>query len=305
MMTKNYKFLIFDGETPANTPANNTITTQDIAPEISIDKAYGLRDSVKKLAEALGIQDVQSLYEGTTIKIYKTEKVNTPEQVGEGEVVALTKIRRVLHQTITVALEKFRKTTTAEAIARSTFSKAVNDTDDKLISEIGIGIKKAFFTMLKTGTGTATKGATLQAACAQLWGAIQAGFEDVETDGTSVFFVNPLDAADYLASAAVTVQTAFGLTYIKNFLGMGTLVISKEVTKGAPIATVSDNLKCACVGSGSEVADVFGYVFDETGLIGMNHTIASDRVSVDTNVIEGVKFYAEDLGKVYIGSIGV
>ena len=293
-MNRKYAFLIFDGE----------ITTQDIAPEISIDKAYGLRDSVKKLAEALGIQDVQPLAEGTTIKIYKTEKVNTPEQVGEGEVVALTKIRRVLHQTITVALEKFRKTTTAEAIARSGFSKSVNDTDDKLISEIGIGIKKAFFTMLKTGTGTATAGANLQAACAQLWGAIQAGFEDVETDGTSVFFVNPLDAADYLASAAVTVQTAFGLTYIKNFLGMGTLVISKEVTKGAPIATVSDNLKCACVGSGSEVADVFGYIFDETGLIGMNHTVASDRVSIDTNVLAGVRFYAEDLGKVYKGSIG-
>ena len=281
MMTKNYKFLIFDGETPAN----NTITTQDIAPEISIDKAYALA-------------------EGTTIKIYKTEKVNTPEQVGEGEVVALTKIRRVLHQTITVTLEKFRKTTTAEAIARSGFSKSVNDTDDKLISEIGIGIKKAFFTMLKTGTGTATRGANLQAACAQLWGALQTGFEDVEVEGQTVFFVNPLDAANYLASAAITVQTAFGLTYVKNFLGMGTLIISKEIAQGAPIATVSDNLKCACVGSGSEVADVFGYIFDETGLIGMNHTIASDRVSVDTNVIEGVKFYTEDLGKVYIGSIG-
>lgn len=294
MMTKNYKFLVFENE----------ITTQDIAPEISIDKTYGLRDSVKKLAEALGIQDVQPLAEGTTIKIYKTEKANTPEQVGEGEVVALTKITRKLHQTIVVTLEKFRKTTTAEAIARSGFSKSVNDTDDKLISEIGIGIKKAFFTMLKTGTGTATAGANLQAACAQLWGALQAGFEDVEVEGQTVFFVNPLDAANYLASAAITVQTAFGLTYVKNFLGMGTLIISKEVAQGAPIATVSDNLKCACVGSGSEVGDVFGYIFDETGLIGMNHTVASDRVSIDTNVLAGVKFYAEDLGKVYKGSIG-
>lgn len=293
-MNRKYAFLIFDGE----------ITTQDIAPEISIDKTYGLRDSVKKLAEALGIQDVQPLAEGTTIKIYKTEKANTPEQVGEGEVVALTKITRKLHQTIVVTLEKFRKTTTAEAIARSGFSKSVNDTDDKLISEIGIGIKKAFFTMLKTGTGTATAGANLQAACAQLWGALQAGFEDIEVEGQTVFFVNPLDAANYLASAAITVQTAFGLTYVKNFLGMGTLIISKEVAQGAPIATVSDNLKCACVGSGSEVGDVFGYIFDETGLIGMNHTVASDRVSIDTNVLAGVKFYAEDLGKVYKGSIG-
>ena len=105
------------------------------------------------------------------------------------------------------------------------------------------------------------------------------------------------------STGITTVQNAFGLTYIQNFLGMGTLIVSKEVTQGAPIATVSDNLKCAVVGAGSEVGDVFGYIFDETGMIGMNHTVASDRVSVDTNVITGVKFYAEDLGLVYIGEI--
>lgn len=310
LMSAKYAFTIFDGDPkPAADPEpeededDGRITTQDIAPEISIDKAYGLRNSVRKLMEAMGITATEDLHEGTTIKIYKTEKANSPAQVAEGEVVALTKITRKLHQTIVVALEKFRKTTTAEAIAKSGFSKSVNDTDDKLISEIGIGIKKAFFALLKTGTGTATAGVNLQAACAQLWAALQAGFEDVEVEGQTVFFVNPLDAASYLASAAITVQNAFGLTYIQNFLGMGTLIVSKEVTQGAPIATVSDNLKCAVVGAGSEVGDVFGYIFDETGMIGMNHTVASDRVSVDTNVITGVKFYAEDLGLVYIGEI--
>ena len=299
-----YKAFIFDGDdnnTPA-TPENNTITTQDIAPEISIDMAYGLRDSVRKLREALGVTTMRKLDSGSTIKIYKTTKVNAPEQVGEGEVVPLTKFQRRLAQTIEIALKKYRKSTSGEAIQADGFNHSVNETDAKLIAEIGKEIKQGFFTTINAGTGTATAGATLQAAASQLWAAIQAGFEDVEVEGQTVFFVNPLDAAAYLGTAQITVQEAFGLQYIKNFLGMGTLIISKEIAQGAPVATVSDNIKGAYIAADGELA-VFGYSFDDTGLIGVNHSVANDRVSIDTNAVSGVKFYAEDLALVFKGSI--
>lgn len=294
MTLTKYNAFIFDG--------NDTITTQDIAPEISIDLAYGLKDSVRKLREALGVTSMRRMESGSTIKVYKTTKVNSPEQVGEGEVVPLTKFQRKLAQTINVVLKKYRKSTSGEAIQTDGFNHSVNETDQKMISEIGKEIKQAFFTTINAGTGTATAGATLQAACAQLWAAIQAGFEDIEVEGQTVFFVNPLDAAAYLGSAQITVQEAFGLQYIKNFLGMGTLIISKEIAQGAPVATVSDNLKGAYVAADGELS-VFGYSFDDTGLIGVNHSVASDRVSIDTNAISGVKFYAEDLALVFKGSI--
>ena len=293
MTLTKYNAFIFD---------ENTITTQDIAPEISIDLAYGLKDSVRKLREALGVTSMRRMESGSTIKVYKTTKVNSPEQVGEGEVVPLTKFQRKLAQTISVVLKKYRKSTSGEAIQTDGFNHSVNETDQKMISEIGKEIKQAFFTTINAGTGTATAGATLQAACAQLWAAIQAGFEDIEVEGQTVFFVNPLDAAAYLGSAQITVQEAFGLQYIKNFLGMGTLIISKEIAQGAPVATVSDNLKGAYVAADGELS-VFGYSFDDTGLIGVNHSVASDRVSIDTNAISGVKFYAEDLALVFKGSI--
>lgn len=294
MTLTKYNAFIFDG--------NDTITTQDIAPEISIDLAYGLKDSVRKLREALGVTSMRRMESGSTIKVYKTTKVNSPEQVGEGEVVPLTKFQRKLAQTINVVLKKYRKSTSGEAIQTDGFNHSVNETDQKMISEIGKEIKQAFFATINAGTGTATAGATLQAACAQLWAAIQAGFEDIEVEGQTVFFVNPLDAAAYLGSAQITVQEAFGLQYIKNFLGMGTLIISKEIAQGKPVATVSDNLKGAYVAADGELS-VFGYSFDDTGLIGVNHSVASDRVSIDTNAISGVKFYAEDLALVFKGSI--
>lgn len=293
MTLTKYNAFIFD---------ENTITTQDIAPEISIDLAYGLKDSVRKLREALGVTSMRRMESGSTIKVYKTTKVNSPEQVGEGEVVPLTKFQRKLAQTINVVLKKYRKSTSGEAIQTDGFNHSVNETDQKMIAEIGKEIKQGFFATINGGTGTATAGTTLQAACAQLWAAIQAGFEDIEVEGQTVFFVNPLDAAAYLGSAQITVQEAFGLQYIKNFLGMGTLIISKEIAQGAPVATVSDNLKGAYVAADGELS-VFGYSFDDTGLIGVNHSVASDRVSIDTNAISGVKFYAEDLALVFKGSI--
>lgn len=300
---KKYNAFIFDGDnTPAAQDVNYTITTQDIAPEISIDLAYALKESVRKLREALGVTSMRRMEKGSTIKIYKTTKVNTPAQVGEGEVVPLTKFQRTLAQTINVVLKKYRKSTSGESIQADGFNAAVNDTDAKQLAEIGKEIKDAFFTLINGGTGTATAGATLQAACANLWAAIQNGFEDIEVEGQTVFFVNPLDAAGYLGSAAITMQEAFGLQYVKNFLGMGTLILSNKIAQGAPVATVSDNLKGAYIAADGELS-VFGYSFDDTGLIGVNHSVASDRVSIDTNAISGVKFYAEDLALVFKGSI--
>lgn len=279
-----------------------TTVSTDVAPAISIDLVNELHNSYRALAEILGISRMDAVPEGNTINVYKSSvKGNIPAQVAEGVEIGLTETQRVATP-ITMTLKKFRKLTTAEAIQKSGRENAIYDTDRALIRAVRAGVKADFNTFLATGTGTATAGATLQAACANLWAAIQNGFEDIEVEGQTVFFVNPLDAAEYLGSAAITMQEAFGLQYVKNFLGMGTLILSNKIAKGAPVATVSDNLKGAYIAADGELS-VFGYSFDDTGLIGVNHSVASDRVSIDTNAISGVKFYAEDLALVFKGSI--
>lgn len=282
-------------------PETNTTVTTDIEPAISIDHNNRLVEGIKTLQRALGITAMKPMAAGTQIKQYRLTKTNSPAQVAEGEKINLTKIERKLANTFTLALKKYRKQTTAEAIQQSGYNAAVNETDGKLLGEVRKDIKSAFFATVNAGTGTATAGSNLQTALANLWGALQVYYEDM--DVTPVFFVNPLDAAAYLGSAAISTQTAFGLTYIDNFLGLGNAFITSAVAQGEPVATVTQNLNGAYVPAGGDVARTFGLTYDATGLVGMKHYTADSEASVDTLVMSGVVFYCEDADGVFVGSI--
>ena len=279
----------------------NTTVTGDLEPAISIDHTNRLVDNIVKLQEVLGITEMEPMAAGTNIKQYKLEKENSPAQVAEGEVINLTKISRKLVKTHELRLKKYRKLVTAEDIQKSGHDVAINKTDGKLVSEVRMDIKKDFFTMLGTGTGTAAQGKNLQEALSAIWGKLQTRFEDV--DATPVFFINPEDVAEYLGKAAVTMQTAFGFSYIVNFLGLGTAILSSNVTKGAPIGTATENLNGAYVPANGDVAQDFGLTFDESGLVGMSHNVASDRASLDTLIMSGVVFYPEEVDGVIKGKI--
>lgn len=120
-------------------PTNET-TTSDLAPAISIDFTSRISENIRTLAEILGIVEMQPMAAGTTIKLY-TETVDIAEQVGEGEVIGLSKVSRALGRTITLTLDKYRKQVTAEAIQSYGQDRAINRTDDKLISEIRKTVK--------------------------------------------------------------------------------------------------------------------------------------------------------------------
>ena len=54
--------------------------------------------------------------------------------------------------------------------------------------------------------------------------------------------MNTLDAYKYLGAAELSVQTAFGINYIQNFMGAQTLILSSEIEEGKVIATPADNI---------------------------------------------------------------
>lgn len=279
--------------------AGTTITT-DLEPAISIDFTTRISTNIVELQKVLGISELIPMAAGTDIKIYTLAKKNSPSQVGEGETIPLTEIERKLARTITLDLDKYRKNTTAEAIQKSGRDIAINKTDAKLVSEIQKDTKKSFYTVLKTGTGTST-GANLQTVLAALWAKLQIRYEDM--DVTPIFFVNPQDVADYLGTAQITTQTAFGFTYIENFLGLGTAIISPQVTEKQPIATAKENLNGAYVPMSGDVAQTFNLTADATGLIGMTHSTKTDNATVDTLMMSCVKFFPEYLDGVFKGTI--
>ena len=281
----------------------NITTSADVAPAISIDHVSRLSTNIKKLMEVLGITEMTPMNEGTNIKIYKFEQQNTPEQVAEGETIGLTKIKRVLARTVEITLEKFRRNTTAEAIQKSGKDIAINQTDEKLIGSIQKGIKKNFYDVLATGTGKAS-GKNLQGALAAAWGELQKVYED--EDVTPIHFVPSDDLAEYLGNATVSMQQAFGLSYIQDFLGLGTVVVSPSLPKGKTIATAKENLNGAFVPANTgDLAKAFGLTSDASGLVGMGHYVVSGNATIDTLAMAGVAFYPELLDGVIVSTISV
>jgi hypothetical protein len=205
--------------------------------EIEFTEMFGY--SIKKLMEALGVTRKIAKQAGTVLKSYKATGTLEDGAVAEGETIPLSKYKTepVNYQEIT--LKKWRKATSAEAITDRGYDQAVEMTTDEMLKDVQKGIRKDFFTFLATGTGTAT-GATFQATLAQAWGQLQVLFEDDEIG--AVYFLNPLDVADYLATANITLQTAFGMTYVENFLGLGTVIFNSSVPKGKIYATAKDNI---------------------------------------------------------------
>lgn len=188
--------------------------------------------------------------------------------VAEGEVIPLSEYKTTYAPVGEANLKKWRKQTTAEAISSKGYGQAVNDTNDKMLKDIQKGIRKDFMTFLATGSGKAT-GVGLQATLAQVWGQLQVIWEDTSVE--AVYLMNPLDVADYLGGAQIVTQTAFGMSYIENFLGIGTVILASDVPKGKIYATASENIVLYFVNvTGSDLAQAFNLTSDTTGLIGIH-----------------------------------
>lgn len=281
--------------------AENTTTAADLEPAISIDHANRIASNIKELQTVLGITEMEAMNAGTSIKIYKMEQVNTPEQVAEGEVIPLTKIERKLARTIDLELKTYRRNTTHKAIQTSGRDVAINKTDEKLLSGIQKDIKKEFYDVLLAGTGKAS-GVGLQGTLAASWAELRKFHED--EDVTPIYFVSVDDVAGYLSNTAADLAQAFGMSYLENFLGLGSVIVSPRITKGKTVAVAKENLHGAYVPANSgDVARSFGLTADSTGLVGITHSIKTDNATIDTLAMSGAVFYPELLDGVIVGTI--
>ena len=279
----------------------NTIMTEDIARVRAIDFNMQFTGSLKKFMEAMGVTRKIAVQEGTTLKALKVTGSLENGSVAEGELIPLSHYETVETPVGEAVLNKWRKSTTAEAILKGGYEQAVGDTTDKMVKDVQAKIRNDFFTFIATGTGTAT-GKGLQAALASGWGNLQVLWEDDTVD--TVYFINPLDAAAYLGTAQITLQTAFGMSYIENFLGLGTVFMTSKVPQGKFYATAKENIVAYYINIASgEVAGVFKLVADETGYIGIREYLDEDYARVNDLVMSGVTFFPERLDGIVVGSI--
>lgn len=279
----------------------NLITSADLVKAREIEFTYTFGESIKKLMEALGVTRKIAKTAGTTLKAYKATGTLQDGNVAEGDLIPLSKYVTEPVTFDEITLKKWRKATSAEAIVEKGYSQAVTMTTDAMLKDVQKGIRKSFFDFLATGTGKAT-GETFQAALAQSWGQLQVLFED--DDIQSVYFMNPLDVADYLATANITLQTAFGMTYVENFLGLGTVIFNSSVPKGKVYATAKDNLVLYYIPvNGADLNEAFSFTSDQTGLIGIHEAPDYTNMTASDTVVSGIVLFAERIDGVVVGTI--
>ena len=280
---------------------NNTIMQADLARVRVADFNLQFTGNLQKLTEALGVTRKIAVQEGASLKMLKVTGTLESGNVAEGELIPLSKYQTTEVPVGEVKLNKWRKGTTAEAILKGGYDQAVGATTDKMVKDIQKTIRGDLFTFMATGTGSAS-GASLQAALANGWGKLAVLFEDdaVET----VYFLNPMDVADYLGTAQVEMQTLFGMNYINNFLGLGDVFLNSNVPAGKYYATAKDNIVLYYVNVGSgDIKSAFGLTTDETGYIGINEYADKDTARVIDLVMSGVTFFPERQDGIVVGTI--
>lgn len=281
---------------------NNLIKKADLARAREIDFVYRFNDSIKKLVEALGVTRKIPKQAGTNLKAYKATGTLQDGTVPEGDLIPLSHYKTVAINFDEITLKKWRKATSAEAIVEKGYNQAVQMTTDEMLKDVQKGIKKYFFNFLANGTGLAS-GSTFQATLAAVWGQLQVLFEDTEI--AAVYFMNPLDVADYLGSAAITVQQVFGMSYIENFLGLGTVILNSNVPKGKVYGTAKENLVLYYIPvNGADLDEAFEFTSDQLGYIGIHEVPDYDNMTAKDTVTSGIVLFAERIDGVVVGSIG-
>lgn len=270
------------------------------ARQINFVSSFGY--STKKLMELLGVMRLIPKQAGSVLKRHTVTGTLQSGAVPEGEVIPLSLYETKDEPIGEITLGKWRKATSAEAILDKGYDQAVSETRAKMLQDIQTGIRSNIITSLTVSGQPTVTGAGIQAALANAWAKLQIAFENdtVET----VYFVNPEDIAGYLAKAQITVQTAFGFSYVENFLGLGTVIINSGVTKGTFFATAKENMVGYYVPANeSDLAKAFDFVSDETGMIAIHEYADYDRLTADDTILSGIKIFADMTAGIVKGTI--
>ena len=282
----------------------NLIKNSDLARVRQVDFVSQFGYSTKKLMELLGVMRLIPKQAGTLLKRHTVTGTLESGNVAEGDIIPLSKYTTVETPIGEITLSKWRKATSAEAILDKGYDQAVDETNDKMLQDIQGKIRTGIISSLTISGQPTASGANTQAALADAWGKLANIFENdaVET----VYFLNPMDIASYLATAQITVQQAFGFSYVENFLGLGTVILNSGIAAGTFKATAKQNMVGYYVPANeADIANAFDFVSDETGLIAVHEYADYDRLTADSTFLSGIKIFADNEAGVISGKIGL
>lgn len=282
----------------------NTITTQQFTVnprEVDFVTSFG-RD-ITALTEVMGISRPIRKTPGTILTAKKATGTLESGSVAEGDLIPLSQfeVEPVAYQPI--ELLKYRKAVTIEAIDKYGVETAIGMTDEEFKVQLQDEVLANFYNFLLTGQLTSQE-TTFQMAVAMAIGRVKDAFKKMHRSATGVaVFANTLDVYEYLGGAQITVQTAFGMDYVENFLGADILFFSSEIPQGRVIATPTNNIVVYYVDPADSQFSQAGlsYTTDpEVPYIGFHTEGVYERAQSESYAIMGLTIFAE-----YINAIAV
>ena len=277
------------------------------AREVDFVTRFG--DNWDALRNILGIMRPIRKSAGTSLVSYTASIALESGAVDAGEVIPYSKTTIAEAAKEDVTIEKYAKAVPIEDVDKYGAEIAIEKSDDAFLTQLQNRVLGKFYTFLNTGslTGSAT---TWQAALAKAQGLVLDKFATLQKDVTEVVgFANILDAYDYLGSANITVQTAFGLTYIENFMGYRTLFLlpAAQIARNTVIATPVENIDLYYIDpSDSEFARLgLEYTTQgETNLIGFHAQGNYSTAVGESYALMGMALWAEYLDGIAVVYIG-
>ncbi|WP_417853662.1 hypothetical protein [[Clostridium] scindens] len=288
-------------------PTNTTGQAQIQVRAREIDFVTSFGKNMQALLDIMGITRMIKKTNGTVLKVKKVSGTLQSGDVAEGDEIPLSQYKVEERDFDTIKIEKYRKGVSLEAIAEKGYDAAVDQTDAEFKSDLQNKILDKFYGQLKMGSLVGHE-STWQMAIAMAIGRVKDKFEKMKRTATgTAVWVNTLDVYKYVGVADITMQTAFGMNYIKNFLGADICFISSQIPENTVIATPLNNLVAYYVDPADSefVKAGLAYTVDsETGFIGFHAQGTYERAISDMFAIMGVRLFAEYLDAIAYIAVG-
>lgn len=296
-------------------PGTTTTTQMSQLTAREVDFVTRFNSNWDALMAILGIANPIRKTPGTRLVSYKASMVDSALQGGDSSVVAegatipftQFKVEPVAYSDLKI--DKHGKSVSIEAVAKYGAEVAVAKTDDAFLVELQNKIMNKFYTFLKTGTLVGVQ-KTWQRAMAIAKAGVLNKFASMHKDVTEVVaFVNVMDVYDYLGDTQISVQSNFGLQYVKDFLGYSTVFLLPDnvIPQKTVIALPVENIDMYYIDPADSDFAKLGLTYTtvgETNLVGFHAEGDYSRASGDVYAIMGIELWAEYLDGICIVTVG-
>lgn len=261
------------------------------------------------LRQILGIMRPIRKAPGTSLVTYSASVALESGAVEPGEVIPYSKATVVKTGAKDLTILKYAKAVPIEDVAKYGAEIAIEKSDEAFRNQLQNNVLTDFYAFLNTGALTGAE-TTWQMALAMAKGKVLDKFNKMRRTVTNVIgFANVLDAYEYIGAADITVQTAFGVSYVENFMGYSTLFLlsDPDIARGTVVACPVENIDLYYIDPGDSEFARLGLNYTtagETNLIGFHAEGNYSTAVGESYALMGMTLWAEYLDGIAVINVG-